>query len=60
MDEAARVRVSDGVGDLDGELHRAAHVHRPPGHLRAQRLSFQELEGEVDAAFVLRRHRTAW
>jgi iron complex outermembrane receptor protein/outer membrane receptor for ferrienterochelin and colicins len=34
------VRVGDGIGHLDGKVHRAADVDRPPAHLRTERLSF--------------------
>ena len=53
VDEPGGVRVGHGVGDLDRHLHGAAHVHRPPRHLGAERLALQELEHEVDAALVL-------
>ena len=49
---AARVRVGDGISHLDGKVHRAADVDRPPGHLRTERLSFEEFKDDVDASFV--------
>ena len=52
MAEAVRMCIGNGVGDLDRDLHRASDVHRTAGRLGAQRLSFLELEGEVDAAVV--------
>ena len=52
MAEAVRMCIGNGVGNLNRDLHRAPHVHRTPGRLRAQRLSFLELEREVDAAVV--------
>ena len=51
--ESRGMCVGDGVGNLDRDLDRPADVHRPPAHLRAQRLSLQELEREVHAALVL-------
>ena len=53
MDEAGGVRVGDGVGNLDRDLHGAADVHRPARRFGPQRLALQELEREVDAAVVL-------
>ena len=53
MHEAVGVRVGDGVGNLDRRLDGTLHVERPAGHLGAQRLPFQELERQIDAAVVL-------
>ena len=53
MNEPCGVRIGNGVGNLDGQLHGPAHVHRPAGHLRPQRLPLQKLEDEEDAALVL-------
>ena len=47
------MRVGDGVGHLDGKVHRAADVDRPPAHLGTERLPFEEFEDDVDASVVL-------
>ena len=53
MNEAGGVRVRDGIRYLDGELYRAAHVHRAPGHLGAQRLPLEKLKHEVQTPVLL-------
>ena len=53
VEDAVRVRVGERLGDLDGELQRAARVHRPARHLLAQRPARGELVGQVEPALVL-------
>lgn len=51
--ESGGVSPRDGVGYLDGQFDRAAHVHRPPRHFGTQGQSLQELEDQIDATAML-------
>ena len=53
MDEAAGVALGQRVADLRGKLDRPPHVHRPAGHLVAQRRPGGKLVGEVAVAVLL-------
>ena len=61
MDNARAVRVGERVGNLNGQVHRAARIQRSTGDRRAQRLAGHELEDEIQlsvlvADFVQRRN----
>ena len=53
VDDALGVRVGERVGNLHGEIDRAARIQRPPGDRRCQRLARHELEHEKQLALIL-------
>jgi hypothetical protein len=50
--EIGRVRIGEGLGDLAGQIERAAWVERPPADNALQRLTLDELVHEVQPAVV--------
>jgi hypothetical protein len=53
VDEATGVCLGERVGDLDGKLNRASHIHRAARHLGTQRDPSKKFEYEVEATVVL-------
>jgi len=51
--ESRRMRLGDGIGDLDRHIDRAPDVDCPPRHFGTQRSSLQKLKDDEDAAVVL-------
>src|SRR5437773_4219752 len=53
MDDAFGLRVGERVGNLNGEIDRAAGVHRPSANHALQRLAGDELERQKDLPLIL-------
>ena len=53
MDDAAAMRLGQGVGHLPGDVHRLAHRKGPMRDARREHIAFDVLHDKEIAAFVL-------